>query len=373
MTDPQAAATLRSTPLRQAHLDAGARMVPFAGWEMPVHYGSALEEHLAPRRSCGLFDVSHMGQVLVTGRGATALVQAIVTRDISKLADGQQAYTLLCADDGGILDDLIVARLAADRWLIIVNAGPRVSDVERMREIARRLGPADADLHDDSDNWAMIAVQGPEWQAVCTAVLGEGEWATLRPFRIAESTFQGAPLLISTTGYTGERGCELLCPPAQAPALWDALRHAGGRPVGLAARDSLRLEMGYCLSGQDFTVANNPFEAGLQWVVDLEKGDFAGAEALRRMKVHPIRQRLMGLLVEGRRIPRHGAKILGGEATIGEVTSGGWSPVLERPVAMGYVATGKAEIGTRVAIDLGGGKTVEAMVTRPPFVKKEKA
>jgi aminomethyltransferase len=346
-------------------------MVPFAGWEMPLHYGSAIEEHLATRRGCGLFDVSHMGRVAVHGRGATALVQAIVSRDIAGLADGQQAYAVLCNADGGLVDDLIAARLAEDRWLIVVNAATRERDVALMREIARAMRPlaAEAELEDQSDRWAMIAVQGPRWKEVCRAVVGAGEWEGLRPFRIVEWEFHHRPLLLSTTGYTGERGAELLCPPEQAEPLWNALVAAGGRPVGLAARDSLRLEMGYLLSGQDFTEADNPFEAGLDWVVDLDKGDFSGAAALRRIKERGVTRRLVRLLPEGKRIPRHGAKIVDGAAAIGEITSGGWSPMLERPIAMGYVAEGRASVGERIEIDLGGGKTTAAEIVRPPFVK----
>jgi aminomethyltransferase len=369
--------TMQLTPLNECHRAAGARMVPFAGWEMPVHYGSAIEEHMATRRHCGLFDVSHMGQVFVTGPRAGELVRTIVSRDVSRLADGQQAYAVLCNAEGRLVDDLIAARLAEDRWLIVVNAATREGDVALMNELARPFG-ADPELGDQSDRWAMIAVQGPAWMEVCRAAIGEGEWESLPAFRIVETTYAGGGLIVSTTGYTGERGVELLCPPENAAALWNALVAGGGRPVGLAARDSLRLEMGYCLSGQDFTDADNPFEAGLAWVVDLDNGDFSGAQALREIKARGVERRLVGLLPEGRRIPRHGAAIVdangnplgpGGEP-LGVITSGGWSPVLERPIAMGYVAIGMSAKGETVSIDLGGGKRIAAEVTRPPFLTK---
>jgi aminomethyltransferase len=367
----QSEGAMRKTPLNAAHRAAGAKMVPFAGWEMPVHYGSAIEEHMATRQGCGLFDVSHMGQVFVTGRDAGTLVQAIVSRDVSRLADRQQAYGLLCDDQGRLVDDLISARMAADRWLVVVNAATRAGDVARMDEIARRVGLSGAVLEDQSDRWAMISVQGPRWAETCLPVLGEGAWQSMRPYRILETTWQGAPLIISSTGYTGERGVELICAPESAEPLWNALVAAGGRPVGLAARDSLRLEMGFCLSGQDFTADNDPFEAGLEWVVDLQKGGFGGSEALQRAAALGPRRRLMGLLPEGRRIPRHGASILDDAGqVIGQVTSGGWSPVLERPIAMGYVAVAHAKPGKTIQVDLGGGKVTLAHVTRPPFLKR---
>jgi aminomethyltransferase len=290
---------------------------------------------------------------------------------VSRLADGQQAYGVLCDDQGRLVDDLIAARLAAERWLIVVNAATRAGDVALMSEIARSAGLPDADLEDQSDRWDMIAVQGPRWLETCRPVLGEGDWQGLRPYRILETTWQGAPLIVSTTGYTGERGAELICAPESTVPLWNALVAAGGRPIGLAARDSLRLEMGFCLSGQDFTSENDPFEAGLEWVVDLDKGAFSGSEALQLAAASSPRRRLVGLAPEGRRIPRHGASILDGAGqVIGQVTSGGWSPVLERPIAMGYVTAAHADPGGSVLVDLGGGKSTPAQVTRPPFLKR---
>jgi aminomethyltransferase len=363
---------VRKTALNAAHRALGAKLVPFAGWEMPLHYGSALEEHVATRRACGVFDVSHMGQFAAIGPQATELVQAIVSRDISKLEIGQQAYAVLCNDAGGLVDDLIAARLGSDIWLMVVNAATRAGDLARMQEVARMSGPVEADLDDQSERWAMIAVQGPQWRDICRRVFGPGDWEELEPFRIADLTFEETHVIISTTGYTGERGVELLCRPDSAPTLWGVLVSEGARPVGLAARDSLRLEMGYRLSGQDFTEADNPFEAGLGWVVDLGKGEFSGGAALRQLHAAGPARRMVGLLPEGRRIPRHGAAIVAADGKpIGVVTSGGWSPTLERPIAMGYVATNRASRGERVAIDLGGGRTTDAEIARMPFVKNK--
>jgi aminomethyltransferase len=360
-------ATLRRTPLYETHVAAGAKLVPFAGWEMPVHYGSALDEHRATREGAGLFDVSHMGQAAVRGPGAADWVQGIVSRNVAKLTDGRQAYGVLCNEQGGLVDDLIAARLTAEEWLIVINAGTREGDIAEMRRAAGRMGLTGATLTDESDQWAMIAVQGPRWTEAVEGALGAGAWREMKPYRIARMEYAGRPLLVSTTGYTGEKGCELLCAPEVAPQLWRALVDGGGRPIGLAARDSLRLEKGFHLSGVDFTSANSPFEAALEWVVDLEK-EFWGVEALRRLKEKGATRRLVGLLPEGRRIPRHGAAIVEGDRAIGEVTSGGFSPALERPVALGYVPLALAAPGSRVIIDLGRGAMAPAEVVKVPFI-----
>lgn len=363
---------LRRTPLYETHVQSGGKMVPFGGWEMPLHYGSQIEEHQATRSHAGIFDVSHMGQIAITGRHALELVQAIITADASTLGDGEEVYTVICREDGGLVDDLIVSRFGAEDFFIVVNAGPYGKDVAFMEEVARERGLAETKLTPCAEDWAMIALQGPKWVGILERVIGPGAWSGLKPFKTLRLTHENGPLIFSTTGYTGEPGCELLCRPAGAPGLWRRLAEAGARPIGLAARDSLRLEKGYCLSGQDFTEANNPYEAGLGRVVKLDKaGDFRGKAALARIKAEGPKRRLMGFLPEGRRIPRHGNAILGADGrVIGEITSGGYAPSLERPVAMGYVETGSAKTGGRVQIDLGRGST-EAVVTRPPFYPKK--
>jgi len=360
------AVTLQRTPLHAAHLALGAKMAPFAGWEMPLHYGSQIEEHLATRRDVAIFDVSHMGQVEIVGSGTLNLAQALVTRDLATLDDGEAAYGLLCRADGGIIDDLIAARLGPERFFLVVNAAAHARDIEHMEAVTAALGPADAELRPCSDRWAMIAVQGPRWIPVVEAVIGPGPWGTLPPYRVHLLDFRATELILSTTGYTGEAGCELICAPEVAAALWEALLRAGARPAGLAARDTLRLEKGLCLSGQDFTEENNPFEARLGWVVQLEKPDFCGRESLARIKRQGVRRRLMGLLPEGRRIPRNGMKLWADGREVGGVTSGGYSPSLERPIALGYVAAPWAHEGAELDLDLGRG-TVRAQVTRPPF------
>jgi aminomethyltransferase len=359
------------TPLYDRHVAAGGKMVDFAGWEMPLHYGSQIQEHMATRRAATIFDVSHMGEIFVVGPRALELVQAIVTRDVSAFGDGEEGYALLCNDAGGMLDDLFVARLGAREFLIVANAATYETDVAHMDALAFGLGYSRGDetrLEPASEQWSMIAVQGPRWIEVCRSVLGEGAWAGLPRNRIVRLVWHNTTLMLSTTGYTGEKGCELLCRPEFAGRLWDALAAGGARPAGLAARDSLRLEAGYLLCGQDFTNEINPFEARVGWAVQLNKPAFCGQAALVRIKESGLPRRLVGLLPEGKRIPRHGAKILCEGATVGEVTSGGYSPILERPIAMGYVARPHAEVGTALAIDLGRG-AIRAEVVKTPFVK----
>lgn len=356
---------IRHTPLYDLHVAAGGKMVPFAGYALPVNYGSQIEEHLATRSSVGLFDVSHMGQIRVTGSGALELIQRVVTRDVAPLATGEQALAMMCRDDGSLIDDLYIARLGERDWLLVVNAGPYAGDAAYLEAEAKAMGgPPRVRVEPCSDQWAMIGVQGPKWEAACVAALGEGPWQVLARNRMLAMEFLGKPLLFSATGYTGESGCELLCSPDDAPELWRRLAAAGGRPAGLAARDTLRLEAGFCLSGQDFNAQNNPYEAGMGWVVQLDKAiAFRGQEALRRIRAEGPRRRLVGLLPEGRRIPRHGAAVLTEGRMVGTVTSGGFSPTLDRPIAFAYVDMPYAREAGKVEIDLGR-TPVEASITR---------
>lgn len=360
-------AALKRTPLYEEHVAAGARMVPFGGWSMPVHYGSQIEEHHAVRRDAGLFDVSHMGQVFVVGPQAVELVNRIVTRDVSGLPDGGACYGALCRKDGTLVDDLFVSRLGAERILIVVNASTYDGDVVVMQQIAA-AARLNARLVPCAEQWAMIAVQGPRWKEVCLKALGPGPWERVAPLRIHAMAYGGRELLFSTTGYTGEAGVELICDPSVAVPLWRGLIAAGGRPCGLAARDTLRLESGMNLSGQDFTAQNNPFEVRMSWIVDLDK-PFQGRDALAALKAN-VGLRQVGLLTEGRRIPRHNARVLAGGQAVGQITSGGFSPTLERPIALALVAAPQAQVGTRLSIELGGDSTTAATVVKLPFYKR---
>lgn len=355
--------TLR-TSLHDRHAALGARLGAYAGWEMPLHYGSARGEHMAVRRAAGVFDVSHMGQLEVSGRGARAALQGLLTNDLTAIGPGQGQYTLLCEDDGGVIDDLIAYALP-DRYLLVVNAANAAACAERL---AARL-PADAELADRSHEVAMLALQGPRWAEALGAHVGTPAPLGLDYFEIAEDTVAGVPALVARTGYTGEAGVEILCPWDGAPAVWDALTAGSGAaaPAGLVARDTLRIEVGYPLYGQELSRARTPVEAGLAWACDLAGGGFAGAEAMARQREAGTAERLamFELLEPG--IPRAGCAVLLEGRPVGTVTSGTLSPVLERGIGMAYLASELAVPGTEVVIDVRG-RLKAARVARRPLI-----
>jgi aminomethyltransferase len=362
----------RTTALYEAHLKLGARMVPFAGWQMPVQYDGMLAEHHRVRREVGLFDVSHMGEVRVTGPDALAAVNRLITNDLGRISDGRALYTCLCAPDGTIVDDLIVYRLSPQEIFICVNASNRAGDVAHMQ--AHLTG--DARLVDESDAWSQIAVQGPNAPALIGRVLGPAA-AALKPFRIMPATFGGGQVLFATTGYTGAPGGEIYVPNALATALWDALLAAGGDlgvgPAGLGARDTLRLEMGYCLYGNDIDRTTTPLEAGLGWVTRLDKEVFVGRDALLAQQAAGLTRRLVALEVGDRGIPRHGYPVLADGRVVGHVTSGTLSPSTGRSIALAYVETAvvgpagvPSELGVTLEVDCRG-KHKTARVVGLPF------
>jgi aminomethyltransferase len=340
--------TLRRTPLYDRHVALGAKIVPFAGWEMPVQYTSVTDEHRAVRTGAGVFDVSHMGQLELDGDGMHAYLQARLSNDLDRIGASQAQYTLLTNERGGITDDLIAYRRGDDRYLLIVNA----SNVEPDH------GALDA-ARDVSDDWALLAVQGPE------ALDRVG--VEVDPFTFREDDILGVRCLVAGTGYTGERGCELGCAPDDAPRLWDAIVERGITPCGLAARDTLRLEACYPLHGNDISPDRTPIEAGLGWACALDK-DFTGVETLRRQKEDGPAQKLVALKMEDRGIPRQGMPILEG----GEVTSGTLSPTLGEAIGLAYVDAGLAEPGTEVTLDLRG-RERKARIVPKPFYKRGEA
>jgi aminomethyltransferase len=333
-------------------------MMPFAGFEMPVQYAGISTEHVAVRRSVGVFDVSHMGEVETTGPDAERFLQHVLSNDVRRIPEGGAQYSVLCREDGGVLDDLFTYRLAQTRFLTVTNAANRERDFEWMQGHA---GDFDVDLRDRGDDYAMLAVQGPEARGLVER-LADGQ---LPPrMHCCLRTIAGAPMLVCGTGYTGEDGVELLVDPDAAGAVWDALVGGGATPAGLGARDTLRLEVCFHLYGNDLTKDRGPIEAGLGWCCKEETG-FIGSEAVAAARGDPPPQRLVPFVIEGQGIARQGNPVLGG----GEVTSGTFSPCLKRGIGMAYVSTQSAEPGTAIEIDVRG--TVRpATVERKPLYRK---
>jgi aminomethyltransferase len=354
------AETLKRTPLYDRHVAAGARLVPFAGWEMPVQYTGIREEHVAVREHVGVFDVSHMGEVETTGPDAEAFLQRVLSNDVAKIADGGAQYSVLCRDDGGVLDDLFTYRLG-DRFLTVTNAANHERDLAWMRRHAEGF---DVQLHDRLHDYAMLAVQGPDARGL-VAGLTDGELP--KRFRTADLTVAAAPhTLVCGTGYTGEDGVELLVAPEHAPRVWDALMDAGATPAGLGARDTLRLEVCFHLYGNDLMEERGPIEAGLGWCCKEDTG-FIGADAVRAVRDAGPAEKLAPFKMTGPGIARQGNPVQGG----GEVTSGTMSPCLGIGIGMAYVPAGKAEPGTPIDIDVRG-KLRAAEIASKPLYSKER-
>jgi aminomethyltransferase len=357
---------LKRTPLHAEHVALGAKMVPFAGYEMPVHYPAGITaEHQAVRTAAGLFDVSHMGEVEVHGERARDFVQHLTTNDASRLEVGQAQYSTLPDEEGKLLDDLIVYRLP-DHYLLVVNASNRERDVEFLRRHAEAFG---VELRDRSEEVALLALQGPRSEAILAPHTGT-DLGSIGYYRFAQGEVAGVPALISRTGYTGEDGFELYVPAERAAGLWRTLLHAGAGqglvPAGLGCRDSLRLEMGYALYGNDLDEETTPLEGGLAWVTKLDKGDFLARAALARQKQEGVQRRLVGFRLLERGFPRHGYPVRYEGREVGTVTSGIVSPSLGQGIGMAYVPVAASKPGTAIEIVIRG-QGVPAEVVRPPF------
>ena len=370
---PAAALQLQRTPLFERHQALGARLVEFSGWEMPVQYSGILEEHRAVRERAGLFDVCHMGEFHVHGAGALDYLQRLVPNDVSRLTDNQALYSQILRADGGTLDDLIIYRLAPERYLVVVNAGTMEKDWDWFSQHA--ADAPDMTLHNASAETGLLALQGPlaqqTLQPLTETPLDEIAYYHCRPGAVA-----GIECLISRTGYTGEDGFEMYCASERVGDLWDALLAAGQSihllPAGLGARDTLRLEAGYCLYGHELTEEITPLEAGLGWTVKLAKGvDFIGRQALADEKANGLRRKLIGVELRDRGVPRAGYRILRNGEPIGVLTSGTMCPTLGRPAGMGFVAPAEAVIGNEIAIEIRG-KPVAAVIAPLPFYKRAK-
>src|SRR3954452_13343436 len=351
--------TLKRTPLYDRHAAAGARLVPFAGWEMPVQYGGIRAEHEAVRGRAGVFDVSHMGEIETSGPGAEAFLQRILSNDVGRLADGGAQYPVLCQDDGCVLDDLFSYRLG-DRFLTVTNASNHASDLAWFRKHAEGLA---VELTDRLHDLAMLAVQRPEARGI-VAGIADGELP--KRFKTATLTVAGVEdVLVCGTGYTGEDGVELIVPAAGAPAVWDAVVEGGAAPAGLGARDTLRLEVCFHLYGNDLMTTRGPIEAGLGWCCKEDTG-FVGSDAVRAVREAGPEEKLAPFAITGQGIARQGNPVVGG----GEVTSGTMSPSLGYAIGMAYLPAERSQPGTQIEIDVRG-KTRTAEVREKPLYKKE--
>jgi aminomethyltransferase len=353
---------VRRTPLYDRHVAAGARLVDFAGWEMPVQYPLGVRgEHMAVRERCGIFDVSHMGEIEVSGSQARELLQSLLSNDVSQIRVGGSQYSVLCDERGGVLDDLFTYQLEPDRYLTVTNASNHESDLAWFRARADAAG-LDVHVRDRIEDYAMLAVQGPLAREIVQAISD-----TPLPARMTAATrrLSGSEVLVCGTGYTGEEGLELLLAPEDAPALWDELCHRGALPAGLGARDTLRLEACFHLYGHDLTLQRNPIEAGLGWCCREDTG-FVGSEAIRAIRQSGPQEKLVAFMLDGPGIARQGNPVIGG----GEVTSGTLSPCLDAGIGLAYVPAERSAVGTPIEIDVRG-RVRAATVHSKPFVAKK--
>ena len=355
---------LQCTPLRPLHESLGARMTRFAGWEMPLHYGGILAEHRAVRTRAGLFDLSHMGEIEIRGRKGLEVCQELLAADVARLRDRQARYAVLCYADGGIVDDVVLYRCDDETYLFCVNAANTDKDLQWMRE---RAGGRAA-VVDRSRHYVLLALQGPKAEAILQG-LTPLDLPRLGRFWSAEADVAGVRTLVARTGYTGEDGFELFIPAQAGAQVWLACMGAGEahglRPCGLGARDTLRLEAGLVLYGNDITGSTTPLEAGLDWTVHLDKGDFSGREALLRQKGQGVGRRLVGLELLEAGIARAGYPIFAGGRRVGRVTSGCMSPTLGKAIAMGYVVAEHGAAGSRLEVEIRGRRVAGRVVPRP--------
>lgn len=361
---------MKRTPFYEIHKSLGAKLVEFGGFEMPVQYSGIIEEHLAVRNAVGVFDVSHMGEFEVRGKDALAFLQKVTINDIAKLNDGKAQYSAMCYDDGGIVDDLLVYHLG-DRYMLVVNAANVPKDFDWLRSHLA----GDVELTDASEKTALLAIQGPKSLATMQK-LADTNLSSVQYYHFIRVKVAGVPMIISRTGYTGEIGFEMYvdadvetCEKIWS-AIFDAGKEFGIAPVGLGARDTLRLEMGFCLYGNDIDQSTNPLEAGLGWITKIDKGDFIGKQALVKTNETGLKRRLVGLRLPDKTLARQGYSITQNGSTIGQVTSGTFSPSLQRGIAMGYVEKEFASPGTTVNVQIRG-KDVPATVVRTPFLQQK--
>lgn len=360
---------MKQTKFNKIHKQLGAKMVEFAGFEMPIQYSSIIAEHKAVRNSVGVFDVSHMGEIFITGDKALDFVQHITINDASKLFPGRVQYSAMCYPDGGIVDDLLVYKISETEFLLVVNASNIEKDYRWMKE-NNKFGVS---IKDRSDEYSLLAVQGPHSADVIQKLVSDE--LNLEYYHFMNGKIAGVDMIISRTGYTGEIGYELYFKGDESTAekVWNEIFSAGKefdiQPVGLAARDSLRLEMGYCLYGNDIDQTTNPIEAGLGWVTKLDKQEFIGKDVILKAKQDGTKRKLVAMISDEKTFPRHGYEIIADSKKVGVITSGTVSPVLEKPIALGYVDKPFNSQGSEVAFKIRD-KEFPARITKLPFVKK---
>ena len=352
------------TALYEQHVAAGARMIEFAGLAMPISYEGIVAEHQCVRTAAGVFDVSHMGQLIVSGRDALAFLERITTNRVAALKEWRVQYSAMCYEDGGFVDDFLVYRLPGGRYMLVVNASNRAKDLDWIRAHAS----GDVTIEDRTDDMAIVAVQGPRSEGVLSKIC-EPTLSTLTYYHAAAFTVLGRPATVSRTGYTGEDGFEIYCAADDAPSIWDGLMDAGAEkgiaPIGLGARDTLRLEMGYCLYGNDIDEGRSPVEAGLLWITKLDKGDFVGRDAVLRITERGPDERLLGFELRERGVPRQGQRILAEDREVGVVTSGTYSPSLDKGIGLGYL---RHDAPIDIEIEIRD-RRVPASVTPVPFYR----
>lgn len=368
---------LKRTSLFEEHQRLGGRLIDFGGWELPVQYSGVIEEHQTCRSAAGLFDVSHMGEVHVEGIDAENYLNFLVTNNVSKLAVGQAQYTVMCHENGGIVDDLVIYRRAQDRFLVVVNAANTDKDFKHMMFVKDHRLPHLKDLQvtNQSSQYSQIAIQGPQAASILSKITPV-PLETVKTYWFVETTLLNQiPVILGRTGYTGEDGFEIYSAWESGPEIWKALLEAGAasgiKPCGLGARDTLRLEMKYPLYGNELTDDTHPLEAGLGWVVKFEKGDFLGRAAILKAKEEGLKRQLVGIRVLGKNIPRHGYSLFtkDGVQRIGELTSGTQAPSLNLPIGIAYVDLAYSKTGTSLTVDIRGNK-IPAEVVATPFYKR---
>lgn len=359
---------MKRTPFFSIHQKLGAKIVPFGGYEMPVQYAGIIEEHRSVRNNVGVFDVSHMGEFFAKGVNALSFLQKITVNDVSKLVPGKAQYSAMCYENGGIVDDLLIYMLAEQSYMIVVNA----ANIDKDWEWMKRHCPPDVSFENKSDETALLAIQGPK-SLTTLQKLTKVDLSSIPYYHFVQGTLADVDMIISRTGYTGELGFEIYFDVKYGEKIWNTIFDAGKEfgiaPIGLGARDTLRLEMGYCLYGNDIDQTTHPLEAGLGWITKLNKGEFIGKPVLEKSKAEGLKRKLVGIVLSDKAVPRHGYPIVVGGANNGTITSGTFSPSLEKGIAMGYVTAAHSEVGSTLQVDVRG-KLLAAEVVPLPFLKK---